>query len=71
MSGTVGQAKEFATLQAIAALHGVTLHRLEGDYGTPVYVATRWAMTKQLDTLEEVEDWLQRVTGKPVTEVPV
>ena len=44
-------AKRFATAQALAALHGVTLHRLDGDFGRPLFVATKWALTKQLDTL--------------------
>lgn len=56
--------KHFATQQARAALAGVTLHQLEGDFGLPIYVATRWAMTKQLESLDEVEHWLDRVTGK-------
>ncbi len=62
--GSTDDAKRFATLQAQAALHGVTLHKLEGDFGNPVYVATRWAMTKQLDTLDEAAAWLEHVTGK-------
>lgn len=57
------ETKRFATAQALAALHGVTLHQLEGDTGRPIYIATRWAKTKQLDTLTEVEEWLGRVTG--------
>ena len=60
--------KQFATAQALAALHGVTLHQLEGDSGRPIYIATRWAMTKQLDTLQEVGVWLQMVTGKKAEE---
>lgn len=58
--------KRFATAQALAALHGVTLHHVDGDAGRPIYIATRWAMTKQLDTLLEVDSWLQQVTGKRV-----
>ena len=57
-------AKRFATAQALAALHGVTLHQLEGDDGRPVFIATRWAMTKQLDSLDAVDAWLARVTGE-------
>lgn len=56
--------KFFSTLQARAALAGVTLHQLEGDFGAPIYVATRWAMTKQMESLSEVDQWLDRVTGK-------
>lgn len=55
--------KTFSTLQARAALQGITLHRIEGDFGRPVYIATRWAMTKQLDGLGEVEIWLDEVVG--------
>jgi hypothetical protein len=58
--------KPFANLQAVAALHGVALHQIEGDNGQPLYIATRWAMTKQLDTLPEVAAWLSMVTGKKV-----
>lgn len=55
--------KTFATLQARAALQGITLHRLEGDDGRPLYIATRWAMTKQFDGLGDVEIWLDEVVG--------
>ena len=58
--------KRLCTLQAGAALAGVTLHKLDGDFGVPIYVASRWAMTKQLESLDEVEAWLVRVTGKVV-----
>ena len=56
--------KRFNTLQAAAALSGITLHQLEDDHGAPIYIATRWAMTKQLSTLDEVALWLERVTGR-------
>jgi hypothetical protein len=61
--------KRFQTCRAQAALHGVVLHKLEGDFGRPIYCATRWALTKQLDTLDEVETWLARVTGQAVKAV--
>ena len=64
MSGAADP-KRFATLQARAALAGVTLHQLEGDFGKQIYVATRWAMTKQLESLSEVEQWLDWVAGQP------
>jgi hypothetical protein len=56
--------KRFATLQARAALHGITLHCIDGDFAKPVHIASRWAMTKQLDDLDQVSTWLQMVTGK-------
>jgi hypothetical protein len=58
--------KRFATLQATAALNGITLHQMSGDFSAPIYIGTRWAMTKQMDSLDEVSGWLQRVTGKTV-----
>jgi len=58
--------KRFTTLRARAALSGVMLHCLDGDLGTQAYIATRWAMAKQLDDLNDVETWLDRVTGHPV-----
>lgn len=67
MSGTADTPtkalKTYATLQARAALEGITLHRIDGDFGRPVYIATRWAMTKQFDGLGEVEIWLDEVVG--------
>jgi len=64
MSGLTRPDKAFATLQARAALAGVVLHRLEDDRGREVFVVSRWAMTRQLDSLQEVDAWLTRVTGK-------
>lgn len=58
-----GTAKQFATLQARAALAGVTLAAIENDFGRPAYVVTRWALTRQLDTLDAVEHWLDQLTG--------
>ena len=58
--------KRFETLRATAALSGVTLFRIEGDLQPIVYIATRWAMTKQLDSLDEAASWLSRVAGKAV-----
>lgn len=55
--------KRFTTLQARAALAGITFHRIEGDFGHPVYVATRGAMTCHFDDLDDVEDWLNGVAG--------
>lgn len=58
--------KRFATLRAAAALAGITLLQIEGDLQPVVYIGTRWAMTRQLDSLDEVSSWLSRVTGKAV-----
>jgi hypothetical protein len=55
--------KRFATLQARAALAGVALAAIEDDAGRPAYVMTRWALTRQLDSLDAVERWLDQLTG--------
>ncbi len=57
--------KQVATATAHAALCGIVLHAIEGDDGRPLYVASRWALTRQFETIEAVESWLARVTGKP------
>lgn len=55
--------KRFATLRARAALSGVTLYAIEGDFGKTIYVVSRWALTKQLDSMDAAEAWLDQVTG--------
>lgn len=58
--------KLYETLRAKCALEQIALHEFEGDNGRPIYIVSRWALTKQLESLDEVEAWLPRVTGKPV-----
>ena len=55
--------KQFATLQARCALAEVALHQLENDHGQKVYVVSRWALTHELQDLDAVASWLDRVTG--------
>ena len=56
--------KRFATAQALAALYGITLHCLDGDFGHQIFIATQGVWTRQLDTLDDVDSWLNRVTGQ-------
>jgi hypothetical protein len=56
-------AKRLATLKARCALVGVALVESTDDHDRPVYVVSRWAMCKQLDSLAAVEQWLAMVTG--------
>lgn len=56
--------KWFATLQARAALIGATLTRMENDAGRVVYVISKWSLTRELQDLDAVEAWLDRV-GAP------
>ena len=55
--------KRFANAQARAALAGVALARTEGDDGRPLFIASRWALTKTFDSIAQVEVWLDRVAG--------
>lgn len=55
--------KRLANLKAQAALSGVSLVESTDDRGRTVYMASRWAHTKQLDSLDEVETWLMRVNN--------
>ena len=55
--------KQFATLQAHCALAEVTLHQLENDHGNTVFIVSRWALTRELQDLDAVASWLDRVTG--------
>ena len=64
-TSAAAQAKRFATQQARAALAGVTLTRIEGDDGRPLFVASRWALTKSFDNIGVVDAWLSRVAGVP------
>lgn len=56
--------KTVATLVARAALAGIVLTVTTDDHGNPLYIASRWALTKQLGSVEEVELFLSRV-GAP------
>ena len=55
--------KLVATLKARACLAGVVLHVTEDDRGAPLFVASKWAMTRQLSSVAEVEDFLRRIGG--------
>lgn len=63
MTDAITDKKRLANLRARAALVGVVLHALESDYGEMVYIFSRWAMTRQLDSIEAAERWLDGVTG--------
>jgi hypothetical protein len=56
--------KRFATMQARAALVGVSLVRSTDDRGRPTFVASKWSMTRQLDSIEAVEQFLRLVGGQ-------
>jgi hypothetical protein len=55
-----GSLKRESTLIARGALAGYAITRTEADDGRTVWVLTRWAMTRQLDSLDAVERWLDQ-----------
>ena len=55
--------KLLANLTARCALAGVALVQSTDDRGWKVFIVSRWALTKQIDSLDAVESWLNRVTG--------
>jgi hypothetical protein len=64
---TNAEAKRLATLTARACLSGVTVHRIESDFGGDELVATKWALTKSFSSpaaMDALEAWLDRVDGK-------
>lgn len=56
--------KAFATLQAKAALLGVALVRSTDEAGREVFIASKWAMCRQFDAVDEVERLLARMAGE-------
>ena len=62
-TNAAAQAKRFATAQARGALAGVILTRIEADNGRPMFVASKWAMTKCFDNIGVVDAWLDRACG--------
>jgi hypothetical protein len=55
--------KRLATLRARAALAKYVLSSIEGDHGQTIYVFSRWALCRQLDSIDSAERWLDHVTG--------
>lgn len=56
--------KTLNTIRARCALLGIVLAVTEDDHGQPLYVATRWAMTRAFSSLTEVEGWLVGIEGR-------
>ena len=56
-------AKRLASLRARAAIAGIVLHAIENDHGKTVYIFTKWATTREIDSLSVAEMWLDMVTG--------
>ena len=52
-----------ATLKARCALVGVVLHVIEDDRGSPLFVASKWSLTRQMSSVVEVECFLRGIGG--------
>ena len=61
----VRRGKENAGLVARAALAGVALHLTEDDAGRPLFIASKWAMCRQLHSVDEVQGFLRRIGAPP------
>ncbi len=53
-------AKRFATLQAAAAFAGFQVSLIESDSGRAAFIVSRWALTRQVDALDELAEFLRR-----------
>ena len=53
--------KRIATARARVALLGGALHVIDNDRGRPVFIVSRWALTKELADIAAVEAWLAQV----------
>lgn len=53
--------KRLANAKARTALWGGTLTAIDGDDGRPLFIVSRWALTKALSTLDEVDAFLDKV----------
>lgn len=60
--------KRLNTLAARAALLGVTLQHLEGDFVPNLFVVSRWSLTREFTDMDAVEKWIDVVGGKQKTE---
>ncbi len=56
--------KVFFGLQAQLALRGYQLRKVSGEDGQEAYAVSRWGMTRQLSTLDNVGALLQAISGE-------
>lgn len=60
----ITDAKLIATLKAEAALCGVVLHTGVDDFGRPSFIATKWTLTRELHSADEVRELLRQIGGQ-------
>jgi hypothetical protein len=59
----LAQPKALDTLRARCALAGIALHITTDDRGRPLYIVSKWALTRSISGIEELAAWVDRVTG--------
>lgn len=59
----LAQSKALDTLRARCALAGVALHVTTDDGGKPLFVVSRWSLTRSISSIEKLVAWVDRVTG--------
>lgn len=55
--------KVLATLKARCARLGIELYVTDDDAGKPLFVAVKWAMTRQLHSVDDVEAFILQAGG--------
>ena len=63
MTDTTDEKKQFATLRALYAMRGHTLHRTSPTDGTVNYYAERWGLVRYLHTLDAARQFLAQIGG--------
>jgi hypothetical protein len=57
--------KVVASLKARAAIAGFALHVTEDDRGEPLFIASRWSLTRAFHSLDEVQAFLRHIGAPP------
>lgn len=60
--------KKYPSLRDQCSINHITLIASSDDRGQPIYIATRWGLSRTFVALEDVHHWLSRVTGRPVAD---
>jgi hypothetical protein len=70
MTMTDTERKAWATVQARAALAGITATLIESDEGRPQLICSKWSLTRAFESAAQAGEWLDRVVGvKPGTQL--
>ena len=59
--GLPAVAKRASTLRALAALAGIRVDPIESDDGRRAYCVTRWNLTRQCNSIDELTEFLRQM----------